>query len=65
MRAPNDSWQSQTLQKGCAWWVMRTLWTCPVSLVRSELRRNRRLMAHYDALAMVAVRFAKLALPDA
>jgi hypothetical protein len=28
----------------------------------SWLRRNRRLMAHYDALAMDAVRFAKLAM---
>jgi putative transposase len=35
------------------WFIERTF---------SWLRRNRCLMAHYDALAMVVVRFAKLAM---
>jgi transposase len=40
--------------------VVRRRWVIERTI--SWLRRNRRLMAHYDALAMVAVRFAKLAM---
>ena len=35
----------------CRWVIERTF---------SWLRRNRRLMAHYEALVMIAVGFAKL-----
>ena len=37
--------------------VIRRRWV--IERTFSWLRRNRRLMAHYDALAMVAVRFAQ------
>jgi len=40
--------------------VIRRRWV--IERTFSWLRRNRRLMAHYEALAMTAVRFAKLAM---
>jgi transposase len=40
--------------------VIRRRWV--IERTFSWLRPNRRLMAHYDALAMVAVRFANLAI---
>ena len=40
--------------------VIRRRWV--IERTFSWLRRNRRLMAHYEALAMSAVRFAKLAM---
>lgn len=40
--------------------VIRRRWV--IERTFSWLRRNRRLMAHYEALFMVAVRFAKLAM---
>ena len=40
--------------------VLRRRWV--VERTFSWLRRNRRLMAHYEALAMTAVGFAKLAM---
>jgi hypothetical protein len=40
--------------------VVRRQWMIERAL--SWLRRNRRLMAHYEALALIAEGFAKLAL---
>jgi transposase len=40
--------------------VLRRRWV--IERTFSWLRRNRRLMAHYEALAMIAVGFAKLAM---
>lgn len=40
--------------------VIRRRWV--IERTFSWLRRNRRLMAHYEALAMTAVRFVKLAM---
>ena len=40
--------------------VLRRRWV--IERTFSWLRRNRRLMAHYEALAMTAIGFAKLAL---
>ena len=40
--------------------VIRRRWV--IERTFSWLRRNRRLMAHYEAIAMVAVHFAKLAM---
>ena len=40
--------------------VIRRRWV--IERTFSWLRRNRRLMAHYEAMAMVAVHFAKLAM---
>jgi putative transposase len=40
--------------------VVRRRWV--IERTFSWLRRNRRLIAHYEALAMIAVGFAKLAM---
>ena len=40
--------------------VIRRRWV--IERTFSWLRRNRRLMAHYEAIAMIAVHFAKLAM---
>ena len=40
--------------------IIRRRWV--IERTFSWLRRNRRLMAHYEALAMIAVAFAKLAM---
>ena len=40
--------------------VLRRRWV--IERTFSWLRRNRRLMAHYEALAMIALGFAKLAM---
>jgi putative transposase len=40
--------------------VLRRRWV--IERTFSWLRRNRRLMAHYEAIAMTAVGFAKLAM---
>ena len=40
--------------------VLRRRWV--IERTFSWLRRNRRLMAHYEALAMIAIGFAKLSM---
>ncbi|HET9245209.1 MAG TPA: hypothetical protein VFO15_05340 [Xanthobacteraceae bacterium] len=47
-------------RQGRGFKVIRRRWV--IERTFSLLRHNRRLMACYDALAMVAVRFAKLAM---
>ena len=47
-------------RQGRGFKVIRRRWV--IERTCSLLRHNRRLMACYDALAMVAVRFAKLAM---
>jgi len=47
-------------RQGRGFKVIRRRWVSERTF--SWLRHNRRLMAYYDALAMVAVRFAKLAM---
>ena len=46
-----QGWRVQSLRR--RWAIERTF---------SWLRRNRRLMAHYEALAMIAFGFAKLSM---
>jgi transposase len=50
----------QAHRQGRGFKVIRRRWV--IERTFSWLRPNRRLMAHYDVLAMVAVGFAKLAM---
>ena len=56
-----SSWKSSNAPtRRAAFKVLRRRWV--IERTFSWLRRNRRLMAHYEALVMIAVGFAKLAM---